>query len=43
MKRTAVLVISFLLLAGLAAGCGGGNKNKGVNSGKDMPRPAKGG
>ena len=43
MKRTAVLLVCFLLMAGLAAGRGGGNKNKGVNSNKDMPKPAKGG
>jgi hypothetical protein len=43
MPRRARLILAGLLLAALALGCGGGNKNKGVNSGKDMPKPAKGG
>jgi len=40
-KRLLSILAAGLVLAGL--GCGGGSKNKGINSGKDMPKPAKNG
>jgi hypothetical protein len=36
MRRWLTLLLAALLLAAL--GCGGGEKDRGVNSGKDKPR-----
>ena len=42
MKRWLTLLLAAVLLAGLAQGCG--EKDKGINSEKDKPKPAdKGG
>jgi hypothetical protein len=38
MRRWLTLLLAALLLAAL--GCGGGEKDRGVNSGKDQPRSA---
>jgi hypothetical protein len=38
MKRWVTLLLAAVLLAGLGLGCG--DKDKGVNSGQDKPKPA---
>jgi hypothetical protein len=43
MTRITALVLTFLLASVLSLGCGRSNKDKGVNSGKDMPKQVKGG
>ncbi|HEV3260418.1 MAG TPA: hypothetical protein VG013_26415 [Gemmataceae bacterium] len=43
MKRLLSILAAGLLLAGLGLGCGNSSKNKGINSGKDLPKPEKNG
>ncbi|MBV9123159.1 MAG: hypothetical protein JO112_07370 [Planctomycetes bacterium] len=39
MKRLLTWFLAAFLLGTLTLGCGGGAAQKGVNSGKDMPKP----
>ena len=40
MKRVLSCLAIAALLLGLVAGCGGGDKDKGINSAKDRPKAA---
>jgi hypothetical protein len=43
MKKLLIVVLAATLVPILASGCGGSDKDKGINSNKDKPKADKGG